>query len=84
MMHDGLQLMAIGMTAVFAFLAILVAVLSVMGAYFKRVPAPETGGTGDAGPGLGSPEGTLGDRIAAAAAVAFDRDQRRERGDETR
>ena len=86
MMQNGLELMAIGMTAVFAFLAILVTTLSLMGAYFRRFP--EAVATGATSAGRASAGGAPGSRlpgssaIAAAAAAAFDTDQRRERGDE--
>lgn len=90
MMQNGLELMAIGMTAVFTFLAILVTVLSLMGAYFRRLPepvatraasAPRHAVSGPQGPSdaVGSPH----TQIAAAAAAAFDTDQRTEHGDET-
>ena len=91
MMQNGLELMAIGMTAVFAFLAILVTTLSLMGAYFRRFPEPVATGAGTTGASSGrraSAAGAPGSRlpgssaIAAAAAAAFDTDQRRERGDE--
>ncbi|MFP4431927.1 MAG: OadG family transporter subunit, partial [Spirochaetaceae bacterium] len=38
MMQDGLQLMAVGMTVVFAFLGLLVAAMALLGAYFERFP----------------------------------------------
>ena len=70
MMQDGLVLMAIGMTVVFAFLALLVAAMSLLGAYFGRFPAPEAAGRGD------------GALLAAAAAAAYDYDRRKDNGDE--
>jgi sodium pump decarboxylase gamma subunit len=88
MMQNGLELMAIGMTAVFAFLAILVTILSLMGAYFRRFPEPVA--TGATSAGRASAAGAPGSRlpgssvIAAAAAAAFDTNKQTESGDETR
>lgn len=62
--------MAIGMTVVFAFLALLVAAMSLLGAYFGRFPAPEIAQKGD------------GALIAAAAAAAYDYDRRKDNGNE--
>ena len=81
MMQDGLTLMAIGMTVVFAFLALLVAAMSLLGAYFGRFPAPAGAGSPAGARAAAGAPGTDA-LLAAAAAAAYDYDRRKDNGDE--
>lgn len=88
MIEAGLQLMLIGMSVVFVFLVLLVALMTVMSAITRRfeTPAAPAAGTGDA-PTPSSPGGTSPHQHSpqiAAVLAAVAQHHRRRMGDAAR
>lgn len=82
MIEAGLQLMLLGMSVVFVFLIILVALMTVMSAITRRFDSPEAAGAGDIAspaPQPGSSTTQNSPQIAAILAAVAQHHRRRGR-----